>query len=67
MACKMPLRDDAIERSDHGLVGFLLMEHPQLRFLRHDVRLRDVQRSISCSQVQAIGIALLRGDPTFLH
>ena len=61
------LRDDAVEGSDHALVGLLLIEHAQLRFLRHDIGLRDVNRRISCLQGQAIGIALLRGDPALLH
>src|SRR6202022_3226947 len=31
------LRDDAIERSEYPLVGFLLIQHSHLRLLRFDV------------------------------
>ena len=40
------LGDDAVERSDHALIGLLLTQHLQLRLLRRDVRLRDGDRGL---------------------
>ncbi len=53
--------------ADHALIDLLLVQHPQLRLLRRDIRLRDLDRSVPALKAQPIGIALLRRDPAFLH
>ena len=60
------LGDDAVERRHHALIVLLLVQHLQLRLLLLDVRLRDRHRRLLRSQGQAIGVALLRGDPSLL-
>ena len=60
------LGDDAVERRDHALIGFLLVQDPQLRLLCRDIRLRDGDRGLARLETQAIGIALLLRDPTLM-
>src|SRR4029077_8703867 len=61
------LGDDAVKRGDHALVGLLLVQHAQLRVLRGDIRLSDRDSSGPRLESQAIGVALLQGNPAFLN
>src|SRR6516225_785583 len=60
------LRDHPVEWCDDTLISFLLTQDRQLRLLGLDVCLRDIERALLCLQSQAVGVALLLGDPPLL-
>src|SRR6202035_3217951 len=60
------LGDHAIEWRNYALVGFLLLDNPDLGFLGGDIGLSHSYRGLLRLQGQAIVVALLKREPSLL-